>query len=559
MKVTPLALKLPEILQQIFEFSDEESNCNSNVLVCRTWSEPCMNVIWREVTDFHRLLKLLGETNNYDSGIKFYIREEPLNWNRFSSYARRVQRVCYRATNRRNSVNSEVFRDIGILRSSSPLLPNLKILEVNGGRFHAPGTMMRNFFIFMEPTLEEYYLRIEDRPDVYTLAHNLRVLADRCPHLTHVQISLPQQYRSFDGTDELADVLLDFIKKMPNINSIHLSPFRQMIPFTSVLQKNRNLKKLVIGVHETAASTPYIESLASTSPTKEDYFVSLTTLSVVAPYSIAEEFLTNELCSLNRISISSDLRKPETPSTVEHLLETLVKKCPRMEALHLSYLSLIDEKHWDLFPAEGYIQMSHLRPILAHSSMQSFKLEHPFPVILEDEFAEEIASSWPHLRQLSLVHTPEIRKDLSHGNCFTLRALLSFARHCRNIEYLALLVAPESSTCPTSADIMLLPAPVFPRLRTLDVGFSVLHECDKAEVAWMLSQILPEPCLFDVQKEEIKENKTQRYRNWKEVKRRIPIIRMVKCEMHRLREKDRLKAQVLVVSSSPGKRPSCDT
>ncbi|KAE9406829.1 hypothetical protein BT96DRAFT_971605 [Gymnopus androsaceus JB14] len=425
MEDTPFALKIPEILQHIFELSDEKSNCNSNVLVCKAWSDPCMNAIWREVNDLYRLVKLLGPTSVSYSSIEFVTNNEPLDWTRFYFYARRVRRVVYPGVTRKSL--RDVFEDISFHRSSNPLLPNLKILDLNSLSVSSRSYMKNFCFMFMEPTLEEYHLRLESVSSAAGLSLNLQTVANKCPHLNLVDISLPH------ADNDMADVVLDFIKKTPNVSSISLSPFHQMIPFTSVLQNFPYLKRLIIGghrVHETVADTPCIKSLALTSPTGGGYFVSLTTLSVVAPYSMAEEFLTNTLRLLNRISISSDLRKPETPSSVKHLLERLVEKCPRMETLHLSY-SFVTEKNYSRFPAPGCIvQVAHLRPILSYSAMKSFKFEHPFPVTLADKFAEEIASSWPHLQQLSLGHTPVLRRR-DFKNCFTLRALLSFARHCR--------------------------------------------------------------------------------------------------------------------------------
>lgn len=60
MEITPFALMIPEILENIFQHSDERANRNCNILVCKAWSEPCMNAIWREVTDLYRLMKPLG-------------------------------------------------------------------------------------------------------------------------------------------------------------------------------------------------------------------------------------------------------------------------------------------------------------------------------------------------------------------------------------------------------------------------------------------------------------------------------------------------------------------
>lgn len=52
-------LEIPEIVELIFSFLDDESNAN-NAAVCRRWSELALNILWREVKGVHRLFSLLA-------------------------------------------------------------------------------------------------------------------------------------------------------------------------------------------------------------------------------------------------------------------------------------------------------------------------------------------------------------------------------------------------------------------------------------------------------------------------------------------------------------------
>jgi hypothetical protein len=52
-------LSVPELLGLIFGSSDRRSNVN-NSLVCKTWSGPALDHIWREVDKVEGLFRLLG-------------------------------------------------------------------------------------------------------------------------------------------------------------------------------------------------------------------------------------------------------------------------------------------------------------------------------------------------------------------------------------------------------------------------------------------------------------------------------------------------------------------
>ena len=52
-------LEIPEILDHVFSFLDNQSN-TKNALVCKKWCEPALNNMWRDVLEPHILFGLLA-------------------------------------------------------------------------------------------------------------------------------------------------------------------------------------------------------------------------------------------------------------------------------------------------------------------------------------------------------------------------------------------------------------------------------------------------------------------------------------------------------------------
>ena len=57
--VVTRVLDIPEILELIFSYLDEDSN-RLNLTVCKKWSEIAMNALWRDVCPPYRLFSLLA-------------------------------------------------------------------------------------------------------------------------------------------------------------------------------------------------------------------------------------------------------------------------------------------------------------------------------------------------------------------------------------------------------------------------------------------------------------------------------------------------------------------
>jgi hypothetical protein len=246
----------------------------------------------------------------------------------------------------------------------------------------------------------------------------------------------------------------------------------------------------------------------------------LNPFSIAASYPVAAEIFRRIFPSLKKVSIFSDLPKPESPGAIRHLLEVVAEACPHLEALILSYscqqLELPSE-----FPApDCLVHMEHLRPILICSRIRKFSFEHPFPVTLQDHLAKDIATSWPDLQELYLNPEPLIQQRTFEDR-FTLGVLLLFVRHCPRLRCLALLFAVQSSTCPSQGIIRALAVPS--HLKTLNVGVSPLYEFDVVQVTAALSLILPERRSL-VYSNKIEPTDGQ---SWESVKNAIPYAQVM--------------------------------
>ncbi|KAJ3755430.1 hypothetical protein EV360DRAFT_85906 [Lentinula raphanica] len=488
---TPFALMIPEILENIFEHCHEQDNRRNNVLVCKTWLEPCLNVIWRESYDLTNLVRLLGPTMTHGLVMEFVQTNRPLNWDRFSFYARRVRKIYQEGQDAQSYPKNAlefIFAHIAYQRPSNilELCPNLKVLEWCGDTgYH----MTNPSILFMSSSLERYILN-ENKPPPIKLAFLLRAVADRCPNLKYMKLSLQQQ-----PDPSYMDIIQGFIQSVKILHSVDLPPFADMSPIISTLRDYQpHLCELRIQGCHTMDDKAYITSLASPSPYSTG-FASLTLINIVAPYAMVTGLIENGLPLLQQAFVSSDLREPESPSAVKRLMESLVKGCSSIYHVCLSY-DYYRPRYTRLPSSSNTVSVDHIRPLLQCTKMQNFTFKYPVALMLDDQSAEEIASSWPEILQLQLCPHPDDEADGNRKNCFTLRALLSFARHCPRITHLSLLFDTESNTCPALADIQTLPTPFFSKLRILNVGSSNICERDRHQVAQTLSHILPAPALL---------------------------------------------------------------
>ncbi|TFK31194.1 hypothetical protein BDQ12DRAFT_246870 [Crucibulum laeve] len=155
-------LQLQEALELIFEHLGPFSNTDSAnrtlsrqyllwaVQTCRTWSEPALNVLWRELDSLYPLLLLIPSLKLVKGT---YVLDGPIEDNdilRFDSYACRVRYLSFRLPVDVNPVAPHVYLVLQKLHRSAPLLPGL--LKVHFPNVDRKFVDVSGAFLFLETT-----------------------------------------------------------------------------------------------------------------------------------------------------------------------------------------------------------------------------------------------------------------------------------------------------------------------------------------------------------------------------------------------------------------------
>ncbi|KAG8921944.1 hypothetical protein FRC01_014708 [Tulasnella sp. 417] len=90
----PPVLCISELLFLIFK-KLSISDCARVALVCRTWLDPALDLIWEDLSEPHPLLRLLGPINSSATKWDFDCGFPQADWARFRSYSQRVRSISY--------------------------------------------------------------------------------------------------------------------------------------------------------------------------------------------------------------------------------------------------------------------------------------------------------------------------------------------------------------------------------------------------------------------------------------------------------------------------------
>ncbi|THU78852.1 hypothetical protein K435DRAFT_885793 [Dendrothele bispora CBS 962.96] len=131
--------------------------------------------------------------------------------------------------------------------------------------------------------------------------------------------------------------------------------------------------------------------------------------------------------------------------------------------------------------------MSHLKPLLACSTLAHFVLAHPYALALDNKDIEEITS---HLKTLEvLVLNPSAKESPKPTTSWMLETLLSFTRHCPCIRKIGLFLQADVTVSASEAILAKFPSTSLQNLLWLDVGDSDIT--NPVAVASFLGEILP--------------------------------------------------------------------
>ncbi|THV03095.1 hypothetical protein K435DRAFT_836026 [Dendrothele bispora CBS 962.96] len=480
----PGALRIPEILCIILRFLSKShlSHCAS---VCKQWSNVSLDIMWHEVDDlrvFFNLLAPVGvksgrEKTKLKSYKTFLVNPEPEDWDRFEkNYCWRVRRLTLESNLGDDDITPLLAR-VARIRSCQPILPNLTEISYKGlldSGFDECATL------FMHEGVSKACITQSKKVDCRSF---LRVIRARMPLLVHLELDIFLVSQNLETVNEL-------VAALPRLHSLAVPTRSDASPVLRALVDPTKLTRF--------ETTYYTETVPlSILSNLNELHVSIHYRSLIASFS-------SRMSELTIIYVVTDII--ESPSDVMALLSAVVQTCPKLYSLFLDV-----EEDVLLNDEPSRIQMKHLKPALACSTLTEFHLEHPYALALDNNDIEEITS---HLKALEVfVLNTCVDETPKPTTSLTLETLLSFARHCPHIREIGLFLHDNVSVSTSKAILAKFPSTSLQNLHRLEVGDS--HITNPMAVASFLGEILPLGVEIDY---------SESCAEWKQVDDLLPIF-----------------------------------
>ncbi|KAK7442032.1 hypothetical protein VKT23_016309 [Stygiomarasmius scandens] len=474
--------QIPELLHPII-YSLERDDQVQCALVCRSWSEIALDIIWDEVDDFRKLANILSPVKKQISAEEHisYIFDPtpgPQRWMRFQThYSRRIKVLKFETSKDEHDL-SPLLSSIQRIRSSQGILPNLRELAWTGF-----GSTFEDMMMFMHGNIKQLYLYPSYTSDLDPswlplLCEAIKVYI---PGLTNLTIyAYPEQ--------EYVISLVDLLKSLPNLTDVNVPAFRDISSVLSSLDGSLALRRLSFDAYS------------------EDIAVTLTGHSPVNLPSLDElEFYVRQYQKLGQLLRANQFRSLtslmlvtisiECPASIKAILNHISYSFPSLERLELSYISDLLEEHPDIQdpPSEtAIITLDDLIPVLSCTKISSFILEHPYPLNLSDSDIRKIALAWRNLKTLWFSSTPLTKSQWSIK--ITLWGILFLVHQCPDLEELSLQVNTKLENMSPLDCFSCHAAEKVAALTEFDVGNSPIESEDVNNVVVALSRFCSPEC-----------------------------------------------------------------
>ncbi|THU76566.1 hypothetical protein K435DRAFT_846558, partial [Dendrothele bispora CBS 962.96] len=498
-------LRIPEILCIILR-SLSRSHLSHCASVCKQWSNVSLDIMWHEVDDLRAFFNLLApvgvESGRERTELKSYtflVDPGPEDWDRFQkNYCWRVRRLTLDSYPRDGDIKS-LIAQVALVRSCRPILPNLTEISYTG-------LLDRGFnecaTLFMHEGVSKAFITQSKELDCRNF---LRVIRVRMPFLAHLKLDIFPLLQNMETVNEL-------VAALPRLHSL-------VVP--ECLDKSPVLRALVDPTKLTRFETTYYTEVKPLSILSH-----LNELYVFIHYRSLTASFSSRMSQLTTVIVTTKII--ESPSDVMALLSAVVQTCPKLSSLCLDieeYVLPDDEP--------SRIQMKHLKPLLACSTLTEFSLEHPYALALDNNDIEEITS---HLKALEVLSLNPNVKETVPITALTLETLLSFARHCPRIRKIGLFLQADVTVSTSEAILAKFPSTSLQNLDRLDVGKS--HITNPMAVASFLSEILPLGVELKYSKSSVE---------WGQVNNSLPVL--LEKAIQTRRKMDELKKRIRELES----------
>ncbi|KAG8951371.1 hypothetical protein FRC04_006142 [Tulasnella sp. 424] len=337
-------LQIPEILIRVLDFSDLAVK-GVATRVCRRWSEPALEMIWRDQTDLAPFLRIFALLKN----IRNSRMSPPEKSERIKSYGARIRALRFDASDSaiHESGTAEVFQALcsgridqylpGVSLPASGLLPNLHTLQWKADEPHTPAEeTLRAVSYFLYPTLKQLdvsgilgklaamvhtplYRAVEYGPFLRTLTTMDGLRLER----------LDLQMRESTGklADEAIPCLLRHYSTLIHFRAWTTEFVRH---FQTELWGLPKLRSLEVATDDTTQAAQFVEGLADARPEIE-----LVNLSVGAKTGLGElRRLWKALKRFERLT-QLTLRLPEMEEVLEEDARSMREAWPALSCLFI--------------------------------------------------------------------------------------------------------------------------------------------------------------------------------------------------------------------------------
>ncbi|KAI0754815.1 hypothetical protein C8Q80DRAFT_1095709 [Daedaleopsis nitida] len=488
-------LRVPELLDIIFQKVQIESGGNSAViaLACtaRCFQDAALDTLWQSQASLVPLVKcfpeaLLTETKVEDGSreLSFVKDPEPEDWARVAAYAARIRAIrldpySYPSYYGILQLAGSALETLHRLTNTTPLLPNLRSFEWTHA-FKIDSHNVASLLLYLSPQVSsmDILLAAMSEQSAKVIADALCKFSENPAQLRTIRIVSPP-------CPPVEQAILELGLRQQHLQQFQYTWENEMTLATvSHLSTLNNLQQ--VSIRANAETSRGLLELAQTRGGQ--FFPALQFFSLYTDtLTVCEAWLR----TLRHPGISNLTFTVNTPPPSAALCEFFVKL-----AQHSAHGNLRDLRFVSTTPCaanEHGLHLVHpdtLSPLL-QLNLKSLKLEPGGPIQLDDDFVARMARAWPELRILEL--NAEWRRYVVPQ--VTLAGLIPLARHCPDVQLLALPVSTDVSAFQERYEAGYRPTGgvSFNRCFIVGVGPSMIDEqADQLMIAGFLSDLCPD-------------------------------------------------------------------
>jgi hypothetical protein len=342
--------------------------------------------------------------------------------------------------------------------------------------------------MFMHSNVKRFFLNLPDRLRDVSPGPFFQDVMARMPNIVQLDLRMDIPMHAIES--DAIDLFLGLTK----LEKITLPRFHFTTRVAQTLSRLDNLGVIEFQYYESQGRGDPDDTVVFNPTLSEGAFPSLWDLSMTASFDNAARFIHKPFAPTSITMLYIDSQVLETPADVLNLLHTIADNCHLLESLGL--VSTIDASFVsaDQPQKADCIGIDTLKPLFQCTNLNALELVHQYPLDLQQEDVELIATKWPSLETLLLNNEPVY---LSQSN-LTLQALLPFARHCPKLRHLGLFIHATTADLPSISSFGLPSSDDHPRfrsLRRLSMGVSIISE--EGQIALFLSHICPLGCKLE--------------------------------------------------------------